>query len=301
MDLRLWQARFREYLQIVKHWNPRTIEAQVGELRPFFAFLEAQPGWINLSGLTRELLEAYRAHLASLRPRGRLLSRDVQSIRFDGVKAFVRFLFGEQYLLGDLTAGLESARTLQPLRAELLSEQEVWLLLQSPDVATAVGLRDRAVLELVYRAGLRVMELRRLQLEHVDLGQGLLHIKGRRGRWREVRLEPAAIAWLQEYLLRGRPRLLRDPKAIHVFLRLDGAALDHSCVPRLLNQCARKAGLPGKTSPRALRHACAVHRLEQGTSAPEVEALLGHAYTRAPGVWDLADVLDRYHPLECRS
>ena len=305
MDLRLWQARFREYQQIIRSWSPDTIDGYTRELKPFFEFLQARAGWNGLAGLTREILDEYRIHLFYAQHRGQLLSRGSQNARFSAVKAFARFLFRENYLLTDITAMLENSTRVKPLPRVILSERETVRLLEAPDPNTPLGLRDRAAMEIFYGTAIRNSELRRLRLEHIDFDRKVLIIElGKGGKSRVVPLGEEAEIWLAEYLQKGRLYLLKDPHQRLVFLTIGGKILGRQYLASLVRHYGQKIGLEKVVTPHVLRHSCATHMLRRGAGLRQLQALLGHSsldttviYTRVE-ISDLARVLARYHPRE---
>lgn len=303
MDLRLWQARFREYLQVVRQWSAGTVDVYTRELKPFFAFLEGKVS--SLSGLTREWLEEYRTHLFYLRHQDKPLSRNTQMLRFCAVKAFARFLYRENYLLLDVTHNLESGKRPKTLPRVILSERETVRLLQAPNVTRPKGLRDRAAMEVFYGTGIRNSELRHLHLEHVDFDRKTLKIElGKGGKSRVVPLGEEAEIWLGEYLQHGRPQLVRDVSQKAVFLTGQGKLLTRQYLALIVREYAQKIGLDKVVTPHVLRHSCATHMLRRGAGLRHLQELLGHESLDTTGIYtrveisDLAQIVARCHPRE---
>jgi integrase/recombinase XerD len=193
----------------------------------------------------------------------------------------------------------------------VLSEAQARRLMSAPSsyerfrVSPALGLRDRAILELLYGTGLRLGELLRLDLTDVDLARGTLLI--RQGKGRKDRMVPvagrAAVA-LDAYLAEARRELARNFREPSLFLSWRGQRMEEGRIECLLQRYAAAAKVPGRVHPHALRHACATHLLQGGASIRHVQALLGHAslattvlYTKV-AVKDLAQVLTKAHPSE---
>ena len=305
MDLRLWHARFREYLQIVRQWTPNTVETYTRELRPFFEFLVARPGWTSLSGLTREVLEEYRTSLFYAKYHNQHLSLSTQNLKFCAIKAFARFLFRNNYLLLDITQHLESSKRGKALPRVILSESETLRLLEAPDPHTPKGLRDRAAMEVFYGSGIRNSELRSLLLDCVDFDRRVLQIECGKGRKaRVVPLGEEAEIWLGQYLHKGRPLMVRDPSERHVFLSQRGYVLSRQYMAQLVRLYAKKIGLDKVVTPHVLRHCCATHMLRRGAGLRHLQALLGHESLDTTGIYtrievsDLAEVIQRCHPRE---
>ena len=304
MELRKWQARYRDYLSLVKGWSPATTDTYSRELKPFFEFLESYE-LQSLAGLTRKMLEEYRAHLYRLKPRGKNLALSTQAVRLAAIKQFARFLYREQYLLVDIGAGLEMPRRAQRLPRVVLSEREALKLLEAPNVQTPVGLRDRAMLELFYVTGMRNSELRALTLGDFDWSRRVVYIQqGKGNKPRVVPLGEEAAICIQEYLARGRPQLVTDPELQRCFVGRLNAHLGRQYLALVVRQYARKAGLTKVVTPHVLRHSCATHMLRRGAGIRQLQTLLGHAhldttqiYTRVE-VSDLAQVIEKFHPRE---
>jgi site-specific recombinase XerD len=138
MELRTWQARYRDYLSIVKGWSPSTVDVYSRELKPFFAFLDDHDV-TSVSGITRKSLEDYRGYLYRLKPRGKNLTLSTQGVRLAAIKQFARFLYREQYLLVDVAAGVELPRRAQRLPRVILSEREALAAPGSPRLEKSGG------------------------------------------------------------------------------------------------------------------------------------------------------------------
>jgi site-specific recombinase XerD len=185
----------------------------------------------------------------------------------------------------------------------VLSMAEAGRLVESPPAHTALGKRDRAILETLYGTGIRRGECLRLDLGDVDLSQRQVLV--RNGKGKKDRLTPLpgrTVAALDLYLRQIRPALVHDPREPAVFLTLYGRRVSASTLDQLVRRHGRGAGLRRGVSPHALRHACATHLLKRGADVRHIQRLLGHQridttarYTRVE-VGDLQDVLARAHP-----
>ena len=305
LNLRYWQARYREYIEIVRGWSQRTVEIYTGELRNFFAYLERQ-GVTQLGRLNRSHLEGYRLEIFQQRHRDKPLAKSTQQVRLIGVKQFARFLYRENYLLLDLAEGFELPRGNDSLPRPVISEREAVALVQTPDVNTPIGMRDRAILEIFYGTGIRNSELRLLVLDQVDREHGHLRIdhgKGSKGRM--VPLGEEAHAWLEHYLDQARVHFVKRADQNLVFLGLQtGERMPRGWLSLMVRRYAVQAGIEKKVTPHVLRHTCATHMLRHGANVRHLQTLLGHAstdttqrYTRVE-LSDLAAVVRRCHPRE---
>lgn len=174
-------------------------------------------------------------------------------------------------------------------------------LLSAPDIATPTGLRDRALMELVYGAGLRISEAVTLRLEAVSLDTACLRVTGKRGKTRVVPLPNQTVDWLSQYLHQSRPLLIKRPLPA-VFVADRGGVLSRQRAFNILAQAASHAGIGHHVSPHVLRHTYAVHLLEGGADLRAVQELLGHASLETTQVYTQLDLekvaqnYDRAHP-----
>jgi integrase/recombinase XerD len=255
--------------------------------------------WIE-DGLARNTLAAYRRDLSMLcawlaREHGRALDECRESDllayaaarhagsratsanrRLTVFKRFFRFALREHLVQADPTLKLLTAR--QPLRVpKTLSEAQVESLLCAPDVQTTLGLRDRAMLELMYASGLRVSELVTLKSVHVSPSDTVLRVTGKGAKERLVPFGEEAHAWLGRYLAQARPALLGARACEDLFVTARGAGMTRQMFWTLVKKHARHAGIAAPLSPHTLRHAFATHLLNHGADLRAVQMLLGHA------------------------
>jgi integrase/recombinase XerD len=181
----------------------------------------------------------------------------------------------EEGLLPDNPAALLDGPKLPSLLPRVLSRQEVDALLEAPDVSDKLGLRDRAMLELLYAAGLRVSELIGLRPLDLDLQRGMVRVFGKGSKERLVPLHDRAVAGLESYLACCRP--LFSPRQDRLFLNRSGLGLTRQAVWKLIKRHALRAGIRRELSPHTLRHSFATHLLEGGADLRTVQLLLGHS------------------------
>jgi integrase/recombinase XerD len=255
--------------------------------------------WLE-DGLARNTLAAYRRDLESLArwladEGGRALDaatesdlRGYASARHAGSRAssanrrltvykrFFRWALRERLIDADPALKLASAK--QPLRVpKSLSEAQVDALLNAPDVQTPLGLRDRAMLELMYASGLRVSELVGLSTVQVSLPDGALRVTGKGARERLVPFGEEAHAWTRRYLAEARGAILNGQSSAALFVTARGGAMTRQMFWNLVKKHARSAGIDAPLSPHTLRHAFATHLLNHGADLRAVQLLLGHA------------------------
>ena len=304
VTMELWLGRFDEALRMLGR-TERTRESYGYEVGAFLRFL-ASRGIEVVTGVSRQDVDAYRLHLHYWRkPNGEPLSLKAQQGKLAPVLSFLRYLHEEKEILVNPGLGFRLPKAPDTLPASLPDEEQVLKLLETPDVSTPLGLRDRAILELLYSSAIRNTELRLLEVDHVDLARLQLRIehgKGRKGRM--VPLGEPAAQWLQTYLRDGRPWLMREPFPATLFLNSLGRVLSREALAEMVREHAQKAGLRGKVTPHTLRHCCATHMLARRAGLRHLQQLLGHAsadttrrYTRVE-ISDLREVHQRCHPRE---
>ena len=304
MNLGLWQERFREHLELAGR-SARTVETYTDELKFFFGYLE-DSHIDKLVDITREVVEGYRLELHQRRKAdGQPLAWATQGVKLAAVLAFLTYLHRARFLL--VNPGTEVARPkeVQRLPRDLLDEDEVLRLLEAPETATPLGLRDRAILEVLYSSAVRNTELRQLTLDDLDLARGQLVVQaGKGGKPRVVPLGEEACAWCEEYLRNGRPWFSRVPSLRTVFLSSRGRSLDRDALCAIVRKTAEKAGLEKRVTPHVLRHCCATHMLRRRAGIRHLQEMLGHASAQSTQrytlveISDLREVHQRCHPRE---
>ena len=252
--------------------SPNTLAAYRRDLLLYAAWLQAGHG-LALPQTQEHHLQAYFAARAA----GKATSANRRLTVF---KRYFRWALREQLLQADPTLRLLTAR--QPLRVpKTLSEAQVEALLAAPDTDTPLGLRDRAMLELMYASGLRVSELVTLRTFNVGLAEGVLRVLGKGSKERLVPFGQEAADWLTRYLADGRPALLGQRQTEDLFItsagRKPGTAMSRVMFWNLVKRYAREAGVHAPLSPHTLRHAFATHLLNHGADLRAVQMLLGHA------------------------
>jgi integrase/recombinase XerD len=196
--------------------------------------------------------------------------------RLSVFRRYCRWALREQRIEADPSLKLQAAR--QALRVpKSLSEAQVEALLDAPDVDTALGLRDRTMIELMYASGLRVSELVSMKTVYLSLDEGALRVTGKGAKERLVPFGAEAHAWLRRYLAEARSAILKRQTSDALFVTARGAAMTRQMFWQLIKKHARAAGIDVPLSPHTLRHAFATHLLNHGADLRAVQMLLGHA------------------------
>ncbi len=261
--------RFLDTLWMERGLSENTLAAYRNDLNGFARWLTARNR--VLSAARRQDLLDYLAERVAAGARPRTTARLLSSLR-----RFYRYLVREGRLKDDPSARIDTPRIGRPL-PDSLSETEVELLLDAPDTGEPLGLRDRAMLELLYACGLRVSELVNVTIEQVNLAQGVVRLMGKGNRERLVPLGEEAAEWLQRYIREGRPALAGEVSARQLFITRRGKAMTRQAFWYRLRHYAVKSGINRKLSPHTLRHAFATHLLNHGADLRVVQMLLGHS------------------------
>ena len=226
---------------------------------------------VGLSVAAREDLLAVLAGEIQTGKSPRTVSRYLSAYR-----QFYRWLLREGEIVTDPVALIESPKTGRGL-PKAITEQQVEALLAAPDTATALGLRDRAMLELMYATGLRVSELVNLELSSLNLNQGVIRVMGKGQKERLVPIGDEAHACLRAWLSDGRPELLKGTQTNSVFVTSRRAGMTRQAFWYMVRRYASASGIPKKLSPHMLRHSFATHLLNHGADLRVVQLLLGHS------------------------
>ncbi|MDD3364149.1 MAG: site-specific tyrosine recombinase XerD [Syntrophomonas sp.] len=195
---------------------------------------------------------------------------------FSSIKGLYKFLVGEGYIELNPTTDLETPKIRRKL-PQVLSIEEVDKLMEQPDVLLPLGLRDRAMLELMYGTGVRVSELLSLQLDDINMMAGFLRCLGKGRKERIIPVNQTSIIWVERYLARSRNSLLRRNQERTLFLNAHGRKLSRQGYFKILAQYGEKSGIKKEITPHTLRHSFATHLLENGADLRAVQEMLGHA------------------------
>ena len=196
--------------------------------------------------------------------------------RLSAVRGFYRHLLREGAVSRDPTEHLDAPRRLRPL-PRALSRESAFALVEAPDTGRPAGVRDRAVLELLYATGMRASECLGLTLEDLNLSAGYVICQGKGGKQRLVPVGGEALEWVRRYLKDVRPRDTRRRDCGRLFVNPRGGPLSRQSLWTLVRRAASGAGLKRRVSPHMLRHSFATHLLEGGADLRAVQAMLGHA------------------------
>jgi integrase/recombinase XerD len=282
------------YLRDVRRMAANTVESYARDLAALAEFADKRG--VSVDALDRRDLDSFVRSLmaAGLSPRS--VARTVACVR-----GFFRFLAVERKQDSSPADDLRSPRA-WPALPRFLDLEEVDRLLAQPDVSSPRGLRDKALIELLYATGLRVSELVTLKLGNLHLNEGYLTCVGKGSKERIVPIGEEAAGWVRRYLSDGRPRLLNGASAWLFVNARDGGPLSRVGFWKVLKDYGVRAGISREISPHVLRHSFATHLLDRGADLRAIQMMLGHADVSTTQIYThvlearLRSVYDRFHP-----
>ena len=262
--------QFLTYMQTARNASPYTIKNYRTDIRQFLVYCREQDV-VSLDGVDRSLLRRY---LAELDGRGYVKASIAR--RLAELRSFGQFLVQEGTVPRNPFRVVSAPRVPRRL-PKYLTVSEVEALLAVPDLSTPAGLRDRAVTEVLYGAGLRVSELAGLDVRDVDLGQAQVRVVGKGSKERIGLLGRPAVRAVRAYLRSGRPELIGKRPTSALWLNQRGGRLTVRGMAMILANAGKQAGIATRVSPHILRHSFATHLLDGGADLRVVQELLGHA------------------------
>ncbi|MFT5211834.1 MAG: integrase/recombinase XerD [Flavobacterium sp.] len=289
--------KFLESLWLEKGLSNNTLEAYQRDLIAFSNWLKDKPDSTQLLSVRREDILRYLSLRMEKGLKARSTSRALSCIR-----TFYRYQLREKTIPVDPTLRIDNPKLGRPL-PDTLSEKDVERLLGAPDLETAIGVRDRCMLEVLYASGLRVTELVELRLTDMNLRQGVLRIMGKGSKERLVPLGEEAIAWLNRYILSYRNELLKkNLQHDVVFPSVRGQVMTRQTFWHRIKLHANTAQITKKLSPHTLRHAFATHLLNHGADLRVVQLLLGHSSLSTTQIYThvaqhrMKELHEKHHP-----
>jgi integrase/recombinase XerD len=286
--------RFLVHLAVERGSSPNTVRAYSADLQRYLEW--AQRAGVDPIRLNHRQMRRYLAELDQAGYARRTVAR-----RLSAVRSWFTFLMAEGLTDSDPSSVLITPKL--PARLpRLVPAEAIDALLDAPDEHTPVGMRDRAILELLYASGARVSEVSDLTLDAVDLAQGQIRLTGKGSKERIVPIHRAAASRLRHYLAHGRPELVGRTPSDAVFLSVRGRPLSADAIRRLFKRYLAKAGAATSLSPHAMRHTFATHLLEGGADLRTVQELLGHVALSTTQIYThlsmrrLQDVHRNAHP-----
>jgi integrase/recombinase XerD len=286
------EESFFNYLRVEKGLSANTISAYRRDLEKLSDFANSLGK--DLLSVERDDLSHFIRHLYKLGLEARSVARALVTVR-----SFYKFLLLDGVLRRDPSANLESPKSWQSLPKFLIAE-EVERLLNSPDVSTDLGVRDKAMLEVLYATGLRVSELVALKEADLNLELGYLMTLGKGSKERMVPMGRSAVEWTRKYLP-VRARLLGEKTSPFLFINTKGRPISRQTFWKLIVAYGEKVGI-GHITPHLLRHSFATHLLENGADLRSVQMMLGHSDISTTQIYThitnerLREIYKKFHP-----
>ena len=284
-------SSFLDYCRVEKGLASNTLEAYARDLKALAEYRKNAAGAPDLGELRRYLDSLDRAGLGS-----RSIARHLATLR-----NFCRFLAAEGRIESDPTERLVAPKQWQRI-PKFLNREQIELLLAAPDGAKLTGIRDRAMLELLYATGLRVSELCGLGIADVQFEAGVLRVIGKGNKQRITPVGKSALTALRAYLENARPKLLGGRSSPYLFVTARGGRLTRQAFWKLLAALGRKAGIFHDLTPHVIRHSFATHLLEGGADLRSVQTMLGHADISTTQIYThvmrsrLRQTIEQHHP-----
>lgn len=288
---------FIHFIIVEKGLSANTVKAYERDLENYLAYLSHVLKLEHFNDITRMDIIQFLGQLKGEGKSSRTLARHIASIR-----SFHQFLLREKAANHDPTVHIESPQQEKSL-PKVLSVTEVQKLLEAPDSSKIIGIRDRAMLELLYGTGMRISELLDMNLDDIHLTIEFVRCRGKGNKERIIPIGSQSIRALEIYLQEGRPKLRRATNRTDaLFLNHNGGRLTRQGFWKNLRKLAQKAEIKKEFTPHTLRHSFATHLLENGADLRAVQEMLGHADISTTQIYThvsnnrLKDVYTKYHP-----
>lgn len=299
--------RYLEWLE-VRNYSPRTIAGARDKLRYFITWADGRE-LTDPNEVTMAVLESYQRGLHRHRKKnGKPLSATTQRGYIGAVKIYFGWLTKRKTIEANPASELELPRAERRLREEALSVRQMDAVLNVPDISDPLGLRDRAMLELLYSTGVRRSELVGLEVTDINHERGTLRVRqGKGNKDRVVPVGEGALGWLSRYLDGARPKLSIGPSSPALFLSAYGDAFNPDVLSRMVSKFMKKADMGRAGSCHLIRHTCATHMLEGGADIRFIQQLLGHEKLETTAIYtevsiaQLKAVHAKTHPAEARK
>ena len=291
-------SEFKNFLKLEKNASEHTIDAYLNDIRKLQAYCDFQIPKLDLVKLERKNIEDFFAYLIE----NFSIQESTQARILSGLKSFFNFLFYQNYTSQNVAELIDAPKLSRKL-PDTLSFEEIDKLINSIDVSTEQGTRDRAILEVLYSCGLRITELLNLKLSEIQLDVEIVKVIGKGNKERIVPIGSDAIKYLRIYLVNYRnKRMISDEFKDFVFLNLKGTPLSRISVFNMIKKQASLIGLRKSISPHTFRHSFATHLVEGGADLRAVQEMLGHVSITTTEIYTHLDnqflrkTIEQFHP-----
>ena len=285
--------KFLNYLQEEKKLSKNTLESYRRDVKNYVAFLNEKE--LTVLNSNQETILQYVEKMENDKKLPSTISRNIASIR-----SFYKYLNGEKLVSEDPTKDVESPK-IERKAPSILSNSQIELLLEQPKNTDLKGLRDKAMLELVYATGIRVTELINLDVQDVDFKNGYITARNN-DKARRIPVGSMAAKALNEYLQKARGNLIKEENNTSLFVNVNGNRLTRQGFWKIIKYYQEQANIDVEITPHTLRHSFAVHLLENGAEIGEIQEMLGHTDKTSTQIYAnitqnrLKDVYNKAHP-----
>ena len=292
--MRELKEEFLDYIIVEKGLSKNTVDAYSRDISRFELFLKERGRPVKDAG--REDVISFMTSLGRTGLSSRSTARNMVAVRM-----FYRFLKAEGHIEALPTDNIELPRSFRRL-PDTLSPQEVEMLLKAPDTKGHIGIRDRAMIELLYATGLRVTELVEITVNRLNLEVGFLVAMGKGSKERVVPMGEVAMGWVKDYIRDARVKILKGRESDYLFVTARGGRMTRQGFWKIIKKNAFKAGIYKNISPHKLRHSFATHLLEGGADLRSVQTMLGHVDISTTQIYThvnaerLKKIYKDYHP-----
>jgi integrase/recombinase XerD len=285
---------FFDYLKVEKGLAKNSLLAYQQDLKKYLDYLQ-EKGITLPAKISRKDITDFLFFL-----RGQMSATSISRV-VSTVKSFHKFLVREKITLVDSADLIESPKIDKKI-PDFLDFDEVFRILKEPNLKNFHGIRDRAIIEIIYACGLRVSEAAGLKISDINLDVGFIKCKGKGSKERIVPLGKVAEHFLQKYLTESRPKLSKSKVSLNLFLAQGGRSLSRQSIWKMIKKTVKDAGIKKKVSPHTLRHSFATHLLERGADLRSVQEMLGHASITTTQIYThvnktrLKEIHGKFHP-----
>jgi len=286
-------SQFDQYLRNTKHSSENTRSSYLRDVDAYFDYLRSVS--VDPAAASTSVIRRYLDHLRAMGRTETTVLRNLASIR-----CLYKFFIMQGYVAANPTRDIKVQHVDKKL-PQILTGDEIRLLLEQPDLESAKGCRDKAMLELLYATGIRVSELINLDVKDVNLRSRTLQCSGARAE-RSIPIYPSAVVAVSDYLYRVRDLLLCGESGDALFINLNGYRLTRQGFWKIIKEYANAAGITKEITPHTLRHSFALHLLENGASIRDIQTMLGHADVSSTQIYTLLmdnhvkEVYNNCHP-----
>ena len=260
---------YQDYLKKQKSASANTIESYMRDIMAYTQYLSVK-GFNNPLSATADNIRQYLDNLLSMNKTQSTVTRSLASVR-----SFYQYLIAHSYITANPTNGIKLNKIEKKL-PDILSKKEIEMLLAAPDISDTKGIRDKAMLELLYATGIRVSELIDANVTDVNTQIGILHCKSDKNE-RVVPMYPIAIKAIDDYMKRVRPFLRTEENEQALFTNMNGQRMTRQGFWKIIKYYADSCGIKKSITPHTIRHSFAAHLLENGAGLSDIKEMLGHS------------------------